>query len=182
MEKNLQWHRERKEILMKTRVFDVCKVTERSETGVGGDYTVLDSDSWVIVVADAGDDFIMVRQWRHGYSGITAEFPGGCGDGCESVLETAARELLEETGFKAGKLTLLATLSPNPALFSNRVSICLAEDLTDTCEQHPDPDEVINRVRVPKNEVLQSFGTGEYVHSFVGTALALYIRHRGFRF
>ncbi len=182
MENDLTWTREKKDVLMSTRVFDVCKVRERSATGICGDYTVLDSDSWVVVVADAGEDFIMVRQWRHGYSGITMEFPGGCGDGGESALRTAERELLEETGFTAGKITLLGTLSPNPALFSNRVSFCLAEDLTDTFEQHPDPDEVINRVRVPKNEVLRSFGSGEYMHSFVGTALALYIRHRGFEF
>ncbi len=179
MEKKLEWKTLSREGLLDTPVFRVKCADEVSATGIRGKYAVLDAPDWVVVIPELDGDFLLVRQWRHGYSGITAEFPGGCAEPGETPEATAARELEEETGFRAGSLRLLGTLNPNPALFSNRVSFVLAGGLTDTRQQHPDPDEVISYIRVPRGRVLASLGTGEYMHSFMGTALALYLRERG---
>ena len=123
----------------------------------------------------------MVRQWRHGSDMITAEFPGGIVDEGENPTEAAARELEEESGFRAGRVTLIGIVNPNPAVFEkeSELHICLAEDVTPTGDLHPDEDEVLHSVLVPVDEVLTKFGTGEYMHSFMGAALLFYLRATG---
>ena len=131
-----------------------------------------------MVIPVLGDRFVLVRQWRHAAQRITVEFPGGVRDGGEDPAETAARELLEETGFRAGKLTKLGACSPNPALFSNTFHCYLAQELTATGEQHLDEDEVLAYETRPISEVLNAFGGPEFSHALMGTALAFYLRSR----
>lgn len=174
----LMWTLKDERELLHTAVFDVTERTEESANGLNGKYVVMNAPKWVTVIPVIDDDFVMVRQFRHGLGAITTEFPGGVADDDdEDVITTATRELEEETGFRAGKVTILGTCNPNPALFSNTFTVCLAEELTATNEQHLDEDEVLTYVRIPKQKVIESFCTGEYVHAFMGTALALYMRH-----
>jgi 8-oxo-dGTP pyrophosphatase MutT (NUDIX family) len=56
----------------------------------------------------------MVRQYKHGAREILLELPGGLCDANEPPEEAAQRELLEETGYAADRLTPLATLHDDP--------------------------------------------------------------------
>lgn len=177
-DEELMWTLKEEKQLLHTPVFDVTERNEESMTGIKGKYVVMNAPKWVTIIPVIDDDFVMVRQYRHGLGAITTEFPGGVADDDEEdVAKTAARELEEETGFVAGKITVLGTCNPNPALFSNTFTVCLAENLTRTNEQHLDDDEVLTYERIPKQKVIDSFCTGEYVHAFMGTALALYMRY-----
>ncbi len=133
---------------------------------------------WVVVVPVHGGSFFMVKQWRHGMEALSVEFPAGVCEPGEDPAVTASRELREETGCLAGKLTLLCTCNPNPALFKNRLSVFLAEDLTPTGRQELDADEYINAFEVPMEDLMQNFGTGQYQHAYTGMALGMYLRHR----
>ena len=175
---SLNWTVKGRKLLLHTPVYDVEQLDSCSQTGIRGNYVSMTAPNWVVVVPVVGDSFVLVRQYRHSYGAITTEFPGGVSDADESPEETAYRELLEETGYRAGKLTVLGTCSPNPALFSNRFTVCLAEDLVQTGTLNPDEDEVLTSFLRPISEVLENFCTGEYVHAFMGTALALYLRNR----
>ena len=131
---------------------------------------------WVIVIAEKDEKFLMVKQWRHSSHCLSVEFPGGVIDAGEDPETAARRELEEETGCKAGKLTKLGTVNPNPALFSNHVHVYLAEELISTGIQHLDDDEFINLIEVPKKEVLQGMGTEQFPHAIMGTALCFYLK------
>ncbi len=180
MSKNLNWKVHGVKKLLHTRVFDVEERDSESVTGVRGDYVAIGAPEWVSVVAVDGDDFIMVRQYRHGYGKTTTEFPGGVSDKSgEEKAEAARRELLEETGYTAGRFICLGTYNPNPALFSNTVTFYLAEDLRQTGKLNLDEDELLEVVRVPIDELFEKLGTGEYIHAFLGTAAALYLREKG---
>lgn len=174
---DLMWKTLGTETILETPIFSVEKKKEESATGIKGDYFAINSCEWVSIIPVYKGEFILVRQFRHAYSGITAEFPGGMCDEGENPLESAARELEEETGFKAGKLTMLGSCSPNPALFSNTINVVLAEELTPTNELHLDDDEILTYTSAPIQEVIDSFCSGEYTNAFMGTALALYMRH-----
>ena len=174
----LKWETTSTEKLLHTRVFDVLQQSETSDTGISGDYIALDAPDCVVIVPEYCGSFIMVRQWRHGEGRITLEFPGGVVGRGEDPRLSAERELLEETGFRAGSLELIGTCSPNPALFRSRLFFYLASDLEPTGEQHLDEDELINCRIMPIKDVVGSFGTDEMTHAFTGTALAFYLRRK----
>lgn len=175
-DEKLVWHEISRKEILKTIVFSVnekyCESPDHKERGT---YIVNDAPDWVIVIPDAGDDFLMVRQWRHGSACLSTEFPGGVIDAGEDAEDAAKRELLEETGAVAGKMTFLGKMSPNPALFSNTFHVYLAEDLTFTGTQELDSDEFVDYMRIPKKEVLSKMGTGEYVHGLMASAAGLYL-------
>ena len=176
----LIWKTLKKKKIRHTPVFDVHMQHEKSSAGMEGDYVAMTAPEWVVIVPVYEDKFVMVRQWRHGEDRITVEFPGGVGDPGEDPSDTARRELLEETGFRAGRITELGRCSPNPALFKNHFHVFLAEDLVQTGSQHLDADEVLNFMLLPREQVVRSFGTGEFTHAFTGTALAFCMRHAGY--
>ena len=175
----LKWKEGDSKVLLKTVV---CSVSSRHNTasdGTEGNYIIMDAPDWVIVIAEHNDRFLMVKQWRHGESALSIEFPGGVIDKGESPEEAAMRELEEETGYRAGKITRLGIVNPNPALFSNHVHFYLAEDLIASGKQCLDADEFINCLELSKQEVLEGMGTPQFPHAIMGMALSLYIKHRG---
>lgn len=176
-DRELTWRTEAAEKLLHTPVFDVWKQTEVSGTGLRGDYMAVAAPDWVVVVPVYGENFVLVRQWRHGEDRLTTEFPAGVVEPGEPPEQTAARELLEETGFRAGKLIPMGTCSANPALFKNHIHCFLAEELSPAGAQRLDADELLNVSLAPVEEVVAAFGTGEYTHAYMGTALAFYLRH-----
>ena len=121
---------------------------------------------------------MLVRQWRHSAECLSLEFPGGVVDGGEDAATAARRELKEETGFEAGKLTHLGTVSPNPALFKNQFHVYLAEELRQTGTQSLDSDELLTYELMPTDEVIRGYGKGEFAHALMGTALMLYLQYR----
>ena len=173
---DLKWKTKSNKKVLHTPVFDVYSQHEMAPNGLEGDYVAIDAPDWVVVIAVHEDNFILVRQWRHGEGRITLEFPGGVADPGEEPSQTAVRELEEETGYRAGKVTCLGRVSSNTALFRNHFSVFLAEDLVQTGQQHPDPDELIRYEEVPIREVLMRYGDDELTHAYMGTALAFYLR------
>ena len=186
-DEKLKWTSGKKKLLLKTAVFDVTSSTNTYKNGkqtVQGDYIVLDAPDWVIVIPEIEDkatgkkEFFMVKQWRHGSKCLSVEFPGGVIDRGEAPEEAARRELLEETGCRAGKLTKLGQVNPNPALFSNHVHFFLAQDLECTNTQDLDNDEFVNVIRVPVNQIIDDMGTEQFPHALMSSAMMFYLKKR----
>lgn len=176
-DEKLKWKTLGEKEILKTVVFDVMAYENISSTGVKGDYYVMKAPDWVITIPEKDGKFLMVKQWRHGEKALSVEFPGGVIDAGEEPEVAAARELLEETGCKAGRLTKLGKVNPNPALFSNHVHVFLAEDLIPTGKQNLDEDEMINCMELSKEEVMESMGTEGFPHGLMAMALCLYMKH-----
>ena len=174
----LIWKVNKRKTICRTPVFDVIEQNETGPDKTQGSYVAITAPDWVVVVPVLGESFYMVKQWRHGFEGLSVEFPAGVCDEGEAPENAAKRELLEETGCIAGKLTLLCECNPNPALFKNRLYIFLAEDLVPTGKQDLDADEFLSAFTVPITEVTAQFGTGLYQHAYTGTAVGMYLRHK----
>lgn len=127
-----------------------------------------------VLETEAGKQFVMVRQWRHGSQELSLEFPGGVCEIGEDPETAAVRELREETAYAEGSITKLGAFSPNPAIMSNQVHFFAAEDLKSLGNQNLDDDEYVDVVLVPIHEVFQGMGKPPYIHALMGTALALY--------
>ncbi len=116
------------ESLQDCTVFHVHRTMARSPTtGDVHPFYQIQAEDWVNVVPVTRDgQVVMVRQYRHGCREVTLEIPGGIVDPGETPAQAGARELLEETGFRAERLSPLGSVNPNPALFGNRCHTYLA--------------------------------------------------------
>ena len=75
-------------------------------------------------------DVVMERQWRHPHGRAFIEFPAGKIDAGEPPLATCARELREETGYAAERLTFLTTIHNAISYSDEHIDLYLAEELT----------------------------------------------------
>lgn len=173
----LIWHEIKRKELYETPVFTVTERTSTGPDGQEGKYIVNECRDWVIVIPSVEDKFLMVKQWRHGEKNLSIEFPGGVIEKNEPPEIGARRELLEETGAIAGKLTLLGKMNPNPALFSNHFYVYCAEELTSEGKQNLDKDEFVHYFEMDKKEVFAKIGSAEFPHALMASAVALYREH-----
>jgi 8-oxo-dGTP pyrophosphatase MutT (NUDIX family) len=177
---HLIWTETSQKQVFKAKIFTLRESECRSPTGQTGVFTVMDSPDWVIVIpvlhSPRGKEFVLVRQWRHGSRELSLEFPGGVCEAGEDGEAAAARELLEETAYAAGRLRKLGEMSPNPAIMSNHVHFFLAEDLRDTGNRHLDRDEYVDVEILPVQEVFRDMGKPPYIHALMASALMLYPR------
>lgn len=176
-DEKLIWKEQSRKELLKTPVMSVNETTSISPDGETGNYIVMDARSWCAVVPDLGDDYLMVKQWRHASQCLSIEFPGGVIDDGEEPLQAANRELLEETGMKAKEMIYLGSVSPNPALFSNKMHFFLARGLTGDGKQDLDDDEFVNAIKISKKEVHEKMCSPDYPHGLMAAALFLAERH-----
>ncbi len=141
-------------------------------TNLEHEFYVLECTDWVnIVPLTEGGEVVMVRQYRHGTRGFTLEIPGGMVDPTDAnPAEAAAREMLEETGYRAGKVEHLGSIAPNPAIQANRCHSYLATGLTHVGEPNMDGTEDIEVVSMPLSEVPGSIARGEISHALVVVA------------
>ena len=74
---------------------------------------------------------VLIRQYRHATGEVLLELPAGTRDQPgEAPIDTAARELIEETGYRAGKLTPLAEFYTAPGFCNELMHLFVATDLT----------------------------------------------------
>lgn len=120
------------------------------------EYYVLEYPDWVNMVALTADNlFILVRQYRHGVQQEVLEVPGGVIDPGEDAQTAAAREMLEETGYRFDHIEPLSELFPNPATSTNKTTSYLLTGGVKVQEQALDDQEEIEVVLVSPEEVKQ---------------------------
>jgi len=144
-------------------------------------YYVLEYPDWVNIVAlDAEDHVILIRQYRHGLGKISLGLPSGCRELGEPVLETAARELFEETGYGSTEpLKLVASLSPNTANHANFIHAVLAEQVSVIGEPQRDATEVVEVERVPIDKAVELAFSGGLMQTAHVSSLLLGLRAAG---
>ena len=183
MDNPLIWQEEMRKTMYSCPIFSITERLCRSPLGKLRTYTVLDTVDWAIVIpvleTKRGREFVMVRQWRHGAQDLSLEFPGGVFDRGEDSVQAALRELREETGYTAGKMTKLGDFNPNPAIMSNKVHFYLAEDLVNIGTQELDEDEYVNVETIFWEDAVKGMGKAPFIHALMGTALMLYLQKHG---
>jgi ADP-ribose pyrophosphatase len=183
MDDRLRWEEHARTHVASCSIFDLYASQRTSPEGKTGEFCILAAPDWVTVVPVLTDErgeelFLLVRQYRHGGEIITTEFPAGLVDPGEESLHAAARELEEETGYRAGRMTLLGRVSPNPAFMSNWCATYLAEDLHRVGEPSLDETEELRSFTQPAAEMRQRLGTGELVNSQTLVSFFLWERWR----
>lgn len=105
-------------------------------------------------------DLLLERQYRYPLRRDFFEFPAGKIDPGEEPLACARRELLEETGYRAGQWRYVTTIYPCIGYSDERLVYYLASDLEFQGEQ-PDDDEFLEVFRLPLETALEQVRNGE---------------------
>jgi len=166
---------------VKVGPFTIKKNRCRSpRTGKEHDFYVFDSSSWVNIIPITEDDkIVMVRQYRHGCNCMLLEVPGGLVDnGDKNSVETAKRELLEETGYISEDITHISTVYPQPAFINNQGMTFVAKRARKVSSQSLDDAEDIEVVLMEQEKIQKMLLSGDLRHGQTVMALSLYFLMR----
>ena len=175
------WRRRDAERIQRCGIFSLDRVSfEPPEGGEPRPFHVLDMPEWINVIAVTDELQVpMVRQYRFGTENLTLEIPGGMCDPGEAPLAAARRELKEETGYESDAWSPLGWVYPNPSIQNNRCHTFLAGGARKTAEPDLDPNERIEQVLVPLDEIAPRIAAGEISHALVIAAFRFYEQTRG---
>jgi ADP-ribose pyrophosphatase len=110
---------------------------------------------------DPEAEILLIRQYRYASGGFMLEVPAGRPDAPGEDWELCARrELEEETGMVAGRVTRMTGIFTTPGFTDEFIHLFLAEDLTPGTSAHDD-DEFIETVRMPLSIALARIANGE---------------------
>lgn len=115
-----------------------------------------------VVVLPVLDDgrLVMIRNRRFAVGKTLLELCAGTREGDEDPALCAARELEEETGYRAQTVTPLLSFYPTPGVSNERMSVFVARGLTKTAQQL-DPSEQIEVEPLPIDDVLARISRNE---------------------
>ncbi len=113
----------------------------------------------VVPLTDDGD-VVLIRQYRRAAGGFIYEVPAGKLDAGEPPEQCAERELLEEAGVRAGRLTHLSSILTTPGFSDEVIHLYLARDLSPAAQQLED-DEVLTVERMPFDQAIDMCVRGE---------------------
>lgn len=126
-----------------------------------------------------GDRIVMIRNHRISVDQELWELPAGTRETGESPIETAGRELEEETGYRAGRLVPLIEFYTSPGLSTERMHAFVATELTQV-KQRLEPGERIVVETVALTEVQRRFLAGEFEDGKTIAVLGMYFTRLGF--
>lgn len=169
------WKTLNSEIILRTPGVDVRRDCVELRNGNTIDYYVFEIREWASIVPITEDGkLVLVEQYRHACGGITIEFPAGLVDPNDaSPLDTARRELEEETGYTSEEWTFLGKFQLGPSKIRNAFHLYCARNCKLTGAQNLDDTEDIRVVTVTVDEFHKLFESGKItdVDSAIGWLL-----------
>ena len=145
-------------------------------TGVENpEFYVLEYPDWVNIIAITKEgEFVMIRQYRHGLGETRYELCAGVSEEGEDPVESARRELYEETGYGGGEWQLWMTISANPSTTNNLTYCFLATGVERVSMQHLEATEDITVHLLTEAEVKALLVNDEIRQSLMAAPLWKY--------
>ncbi len=134
---------------------------------------VVRGNAAAIIPVDKDGNIIFVRQYRHPAKQMVLEIPAGMFDRDEEPLTCAERELTEETGFIAGKMTFVTKMYISIGFTNEMIYLYLAEDLT-VGAQDLDEDEFVEVEKYSLDDAIEMIYDGRIVDSKTMVGLLAY--------
>ena len=171
-----RWEKKSTEIHADCRIFEVQKSRfHHPARDTEGDFFVIDARDWITVVAVTPQgELVTVRQFRFGIEDLSLEVPAGVMEHSEDPVESAIRELREETGFAGSEAELLGWVYPNPAIQNNRCFVIGIRDAEHAVDPDWDEHEELQTQLIPLDRVPGLLSEGQFRHALSLCALQYY--------
>ncbi len=124
----------------------------------------------VLAFLDNGN-LLFERQFRYPLRRVFLELPAGKIDPGEAVIDTARRELLEETGYTASEWEYLGVMHPCIGYSDERIEIFCARGLHLVGEKQLDHNEFLEVVELSPEAAKQAVWSGQISDAKTVTAL-----------
>ena len=148
------------EMIYQGRVFGLRRDEVLEPSGLRTTREVITHPGSVVVLPVLPDGrIVMIRQYRHATRQYLWELVAGRKEPEETPKQGAARELLEETGYRAKRFKVFLDVFPTPGFLEERMYILLAEGLT-AGKAQPEEDEKIEVRAYRVNELKKMIRSG----------------------
>ncbi len=143
------------------KIMKVCRDDVEIATGKHSFREVVHHSGGVVIAALKDDNTILtVKQFRYPLKQTIIELPAGKLEKDENPDLAAARELEEETGYKAKNWKSLGFIYTSPGYSDEKLYLYLATGL-EFVGEHPDDGEVLKAYEYPLDEFIQKVKSGE---------------------
>lgn len=133
--------------ILTTERFRVEEVTHQSPGGHVRTRSVVRHPGAVAIIPMVDDDHVcLIENYRVSVAETLVEIPAGTLEPGEPPLETAKRELKEETGYVASEWTKLTTFFLSPGVLDERMHIFVARGLSLGGTAREAGEEIENRI------------------------------------
>ena len=133
----------RSKMIYQGPVFGVRRDEVIEPSGVRATREVITHPGSVVVLPVLPDRrIVLIRQYRHATRQFLWELVAGRMERGENPRRAAARELIEETGYRAKRFRVFLDIFPTPGFLEERMYILLAQEVTPG-EAEPEEDEKI---------------------------------------
>ncbi len=141
-------------------------------------YSYVEQKGSVGILGFDGEKIILIRQYRHSVKSYELEIPGGGMERGENPCETAAREMLEETGYVVSSLEDLGRYYPSPGS-SDEICCLYAAACRKSQAPKREPLELMDVVLVDEDEFASMIQEGIFKHGMGLAAWLKYCMKRG---
>lgn len=164
------------EVIYEGKAFGVRRDELIEPTGVRTVREVVTHPGSVVVLPVLADGkIVLVRQYRHATRQYLWELVAGRMEPGEDPKEGAARELLEETGYRGKTFSVFLDVFPTPGFLEERMYLLLAEGLT-AGKAQPEEDEKLTVASYTKNQLEEMIRTGKLRDAKSIAGLLFYFR------
>ena len=118
---------------------------------------------------------VLIRNRRYAVGKILVELPAGTLEKDEDPINCAGRELLEETGYLAGRMKPMRSFYSSPGILTEKMHVFLAYDLHKQ-SQDLQEDEQIQVFTATLGEAVEMIHQGEIEDAKTIAALLMYER------
>ena len=163
------------EILFQSRLF---KIEKRFQTGHSGKqlerHVILHPGAVGILPLLGDGRVVMIRQYRVAVDDVLVEIPAGTLEPNEPPIKTAARELIEETGYTAKTIEPMTVILSSPGILQEKLHLFVAKDLVpgETCLED---GEDIQLLILTWDEIRKMIADGEIQDAKTLVALLYYM-------
>ena len=115
-----------------------------TDKGVKAEREVISHNGGACILAVKDGKILLERQFRYPYGEVVWEIPAGKREGSEEFMETARRELEEETGLIPLNLKEILTLYPSPGYTNEIIGVFYADEFKDGKLNFDDTEDIIS--------------------------------------